>query len=120
MNFSTTEKDIHSQLKIDVNVGLPQQQLKVICVSESRNDTSFEILDQDKMSMGKKTFNCSRGPVLGSFNACLVEELNILLEEWSVEVTKEEFRQISELAVTKCEGRYGNNIDGGDCIITIH
>lgn len=115
MEFTREEENYHSQLKIGVDLGLPSP-IKVVCVSQSRDETSFEIIDENGASMGVNNFRYN----FGGFNSTLIEELNILLEEWGVQIDDDDFRQISKLAFSKCESRYGNNIDGGDCVISIN
>lgn len=122
MNFDqkTTGSDSwNNQLQVTVSVGIPCS-LSVVCRSESRNGTSYEILDQHQESMGGETFYCDCGPILGLFNHRLVEDLNVLLEEFGVQIDKNDFRPISSLAVGKCESRYGNGINEGDCIIVLN
>jgi len=113
------ENQFTNQLQLGVSLGLPCS-LTVVCRSASRNGTSFEIVDQNQESMGTKTFRCDFGPISGKFNCSLVEELNVLLEEFGVEISPDELRPVAELAVSKCESRYGNGIEDGDCIITLH
>ena len=115
MNYST-EENIKGQLGISIILGLPQP-LTVMCVSASREGTSFEILDQDQISMGVQTFHYANAS--GEFHLRLVEELNVLLEEWDIQIGEKDFHQVSKLAVSKCESLYGNGIEGGDCVITI-
>ena len=122
MNFSTKllgSNWLTSQLQVVVPLGLPCS-LSVVCRSESRNGASFEIFDQHQESMGVETFNCNMGPVLGIFNRRLVENLNVLLEEFGVQINKKDFLPISHPAVSVCERRYGNGIDEGDCIIILN
>lgn len=108
-----------NQLQISVLLGIPCS-LRVVCRSESRNGTSFEIFDQHKESMGRETFFCDMGPISGSFNHHLVENLNILFEEFGVQIDKKDFMPISNLAVNKCESRYGKGTYDGDCIIILN
>ena len=122
MNFTRIElgdNQFTNQLQLGVPLGLPCS-LKVVCRSTSRNGTSFEILDQHHASMGCRTFYSNFGPVSSEFNSRLVENLNVLLEEFGVQINASDFIPIAKLAISKCESRYGNGIEGGDCIITVH
>jgi hypothetical protein len=117
MNFRKEENSAR-QLIIEIKMHLPYA-LQVVCRSISRNGTSFEIFDQDKVSMGTKTFYCNYGPIAYEFNKSLVDDLNVLLEEIKVEIVPAEFQPISKLAVSKCESRYGDGLENGDCIICL-
>lgn len=88
--------------------------LTVVCRSALRASTSYQILDEQQRSMSFQPFCYG----LGQFNQLLVEELNILLED-EAQIKHGDFRPIAKLAVDKCESRYGNGVEAGDCIITI-
>ena len=49
----------------------------------------------------------------------LVDDLNILLEEFGKVLDYGEFRPVSKQIVETCESRYGNGIAFGDVIVTI-
>ena len=122
MNFTRKETEgvrFENQLIIEVSLGLPCV-IMVVCRSASRNSTSWEIFDQNQDSMGWNAVRCDFGPALGEFNYSLIENLNVLLDEFGVQVAVEEFLPVSKLAVEKCESRYGHGVEDGDCIITIH
>lgn len=121
MNFTQRDTDSRkyaNQLQIRVPLELPGE-LEVVCRSASSKDTSFEIFDHLKESMGVRVFSCGRGPILSEFNRCLVVDLNILLEGSNVQIDTKDFLPISNLVVQKCESRYGDGVDEGDCLITI-
>jgi len=112
----TREENTSRQLLIGVSLGLPAP-LMVVCRSASREDTSFEIFDQNRESMGVQRYRYANGSNL--FHRRMVDELNVLLEEWGARIELDDFYHISSLAVSKCENCYGNGVDGGDCVITI-
>ena len=103
------------QLQIKVTLGLPAE-LKVICRSASRNDTSYEIFDQDGKSMGCRQLTYATGRL----NAPLVDDLNVLLDEFGKRLDYDSFEPVSKQVVDTCEARYGYGLEDGDVIITIH
>ena len=115
MKFVSKQKDYHSQLVITVALGIPRP-IKIMCVSQTRSDTSFEIFDENGISMGVNNFRYN----FEGFNSAMIDELNILLEEWGIQISENDFRAISKLAFDKCGSRYGNRIDDGDCVIIIN
>ena len=104
----------------DIDLDLPSDCVFTIrFYSSSRDNTAYEIFDESGASMGRRTFNCSSGPVLVPLTLDLIEDLNVLLEEYKKEVTFEDFTPITQEAICFCEGKYGlYQIDDGDGIIT--
>lgn len=103
------------RLDITAQLGLPPDtELKVVFSSASRNDTAYHIFDQHGTSMSYRRFTYC----FGLMNM-LTEELNILLEEFGLQIGSEVLGQICVDARRVCEGRYGNGIEGGDVIVTI-
>lgn len=102
------------QLQINITLGLPVV-LKVVCRSASRNDTSYEIFDQEGMSMGCRAFEYASRCI----NRELVDDLNVLLEEFGKVLDYDEFRPVSKQIAQTCESRYGNGLFDGDVIITL-
>ena len=119
-NFVEKAKDYHSTLFICSRFFFLPVTLVIVCTSTGRRSTSYEVFDQYGESMGECDFNASFMCVTPQrFNYSLVEDLNILLEEFGFSLDKQAFFEISKLAVSKCESRYGNSIEGGDCVITL-
>ena len=114
MNFTQQEvgEKCRSQLVIQVDLGLLDT-IKVICRSVSRNDTGYEIRDQFGEFMGSRSLTYNRT----GLNEALVDDLNILLDEFGVQINSEEFLEVFTPAFRKCESRYGYGQDGGDAII---
>jgi len=120
------ENKFKDQLRLETNIGLSSLEvppIKVICRSESRDNTSFEILDSKGSSMGIQTFSCNSGPIFNSFLNRLLSELNTLIEteELEIEVNPDDISEIANLAIGKCESRYenGNDLEDGDCLIIL-
>ena len=106
------------QLQLNVVLDISNE-IKVVCRSATRNDTSYEIFDQYGKSMGGRQFTYATS---GCMNIPLVDDLNVLLEEFGVQLDHKDFSPISSSAARCCEGRYGNSVsDGsdGDVIITL-
>lgn len=117
--MKTSDDHMSHQLLIDVALGL-HESIKVVCHSVDRDTTSYEIFDGSGEEMGQREFTAGHnGPIRGRFNSALVEDLNVLLDEFLVELTVEEFQGVSQQAINVCESRYGNGVKEGDCIITI-
>lgn len=113
-------KDFHSQLFIQVIIPNMPIILEIVCTSTSRDSTDYELFDETGKSMGDRTFSCQYGNIAyPRFNRALIEDLNVLLKEHKIQLSTDNFKEISKLAVGKCESRYGYSIEGGDCIITI-
>ncbi len=108
---------LHLRLKIETSTNID---IKIICTSTGRRSTTYEIFDENSNSMGGKDFTAAYGyTVPYRFNKSLVDNLNVLLEEHNFQLEINNFFEISERAVQKCESRYGYSITGGDCIIHI-
>ncbi|MDE2213233.1 MAG: hypothetical protein KGJ34_01745 [Patescibacteria group bacterium] len=105
------------QLGISVIFGLPVV-LTVICRSASRNETSYEIFDQHDVSMGGRNFTYAA--LRKTMNDWLVDDLNVLLEEFGIAIDRSEFQEVSDTAANACEARYGNGLEDGDVIIMLH
>lgn len=105
------------QFEIKVALGLPVE-LKVVCRSASRNDTSYEIFDQNGASMGERSFTYAA--LRKTMNGPLVEDLNILLDEFGVAIDPAKFEEVSDAAANTCEARYGHGLEDGDVVITLH
>lgn len=117
MEFTHYENSEGQLLITLVGLNIPQP-LTVVYYSASRESTSFEIFDEFGESMGRSKFYPTAN-LLGVIHKEVVEELNLLLEEWGVQLSEEDFKEISSLAVSKCESLYGLGNDSGDCIVTI-
>ncbi|HVY72789.1 MAG TPA: hypothetical protein VG984_01935 [Candidatus Paceibacterota bacterium] len=104
------------QLQISVVLGLPVE-LKVVCRSASRNDTSYEIFDQHGASMGKRSFTYAM--LNKTMNGPLVDDLNVLLDEFGITIEPSKFDEVSDQAIGTCEARYGYGRDDGDVVITL-
>ena len=102
------------QLQISVALGLPIE-LKVTFHSSGRDGTSYHILDEVGESMGRRRFQYGIG-----MNCALVGDLNVLLDQYNIQVKAEDFVQVCADAHRTCDGRYGNGIKGGDVVVTIH
>ncbi|XLQ19882.1 MAG: hypothetical protein ACKUBY_04830 [Candidatus Moraniibacteriota bacterium] len=124
-SFRKREKDYHATLFIDVNMGLnlpPDKKIHIICISTSRNCTTYNIFDENGDDMGTRQFDCMWGPVINSFSSSLMDDLEVLLEAFDKSLNREWFSDVTMVALRKCESRYGNPTSGdedGDCIITI-
>ena len=103
------------QLQIKVALGLPAE-LKVICRSASRNDTSYEIFDQNGQSMGERQFTYATGRI----NRPMVDDLNVLLDEFGKRLDYNSFEPVSKQVVYTCEARYGNGLEDGDVVIVLY
>lgn len=103
------------QLRFAVALGLPTE-LKVVCRSASRNDTSYEIFDQNGDSMGVRSITYA----IGRFHRLMADDLNVLLEEFGARLNYDELEPVGAQAVRTCEARYGRGIEDGDVIITLH
>jgi hypothetical protein len=93
-------------------------ELKVICRSANRNDTSYEIFDESGRSMGKRSFTYA--VLRKTMNRPLVDDLNILLDEFGVAIDPSKFEEVTDAAANTCEARYGNGLKDGDVVITLH
>ncbi len=115
------EDQFTDQLLLTIPLGLPYE-LKVVCRSEFRSVTSFETFDQLGDSMGRRSFSCHglEGPILGQFARNLIDDLNILLEEFGIQLNFPKLLPIAKLAVGKCESLFGDGAEDGDCIIVLH
>ena len=111
----------NNPMQIFVGIDLPYGCVFTIrFYSSSRNSTDYEIFDEYGDSMGRRTFNCSFGPVLVPLTLDLIEDLNVLLEEYGEKIDYADFTEITKKAIDFCEGKYGlHQIDDGDCIITL-
>ncbi len=103
-----------NQLQIAVALSLPVE-LKVIFYSSSRDQTSVEIFDQFGASMGRQQFQYGI-----RMSYVVAEDLNVLLEEFGIQIDPYEFSQVCSQAHCFCEGRYGMGVTGGDAVVTIH
>lgn len=101
------------QLKITVGLDLPVT-LKVIFRSSGRIHTSFEIFDQNEDSMGCREFQNCKG-----LNKALVDDLNVLLEEFGIQIETDAFASISQEAYRICASRYGSGIADGDAVVFV-
>lgn len=79
-------------------------------------NTSYELFDEAGQSLSKHSFDSWLFPIIGLFTKKLTDDLNVLFDGV---LTYNEVGPIAEKAVSKCESRYGNAIEGGDCIIHI-
>jgi hypothetical protein len=103
-----------NQLQIAVVLGLPVE-LKMVFYSSGRDQTSVEIFDQFGASMGRQQFVYGMG-----MYRVVVENLNVLLEEFSIQIDPYDFSEVCGQAHHFCDGRYGSGIQGGDVVVTIH
>lgn len=103
------------QLLVSVVIGIGEE-IKVVFRSASRDDTSYEIFDGTGAQMGER---CVRYAT-GRLNTPLVDDLNVLLEEYGVNISYDDIKDITSRAVRICESRYGNGNSKGDVIVTIH
>ena len=119
--FESTTKGYHDPLHINVMLtGVKTGGIAIVCYSSGRNEVDYGIFDQNNQYMGKDSFTSfMEGPIARRFNRKLVDDLNVLLVDFDFELKEEDFFTVSKLAVDKCESRYGNSADEGDCIITI-
>ena len=106
----------HDTLTLFVTSQVQAENLKIVCISEGRNETSYEIFDEAGQSLSKHSFDSWLFPIIGRFTKRLTDDLNVLFDD---KLTYQEVGPIAEKAVSKCESRYGNTIDGGDCVIHI-
>lgn len=102
------------QLLVAVNIGIGEE-IKVVYRSASRDDTSYEIFDGTGAPMGGRRMQYATGRL----NAPLVDDLNVLLEAYEVQISHDDFQTITDRAVKVCESRYGNGNCDGDVIVTI-
>ena len=124
MHFTTekvgdTEKQYPRGYSLNVKVvlGLPVE-LKVVFYSASRTYTTYEIFDQHGESMGRRDFWYA--VTMNPPNTKLVDDLNVLLEEFGIQVAYDDFAPISQQAAKECDARCGSGLGDGDVIITLH
>ena len=104
------------QLLTTVTLGLPASvRFRVVFRSASRNDTSYEIFDQFDKSMGVRriTYAIAWNPM----HIPLVDDLNILMDEFGIVLNYEQMKSIVVASVKTCEARYGRGIEEGDAVI---
>ncbi len=103
-----------NQLQITVTLPLPVE-LKMVFCSSGRDQTSCEIFDQFGASMGRQQFQYGI-----RMSYVVAEDLNVLLEEFGIQIDPYEFSQVCSQAHRFCDGRYGMGVAGGDAVVTIH
>lgn len=107
--FYRDEDFLTYQLLVTIDLKLGKTIKAVIC-SASRNDTSYQIFDENGQSMGVRRFTYA-----SSFmHRNLVEDLNVLFEEFGVEITPDDLAALTYRAVTICETRFGASTPEGD------
>jgi len=107
------------QLLTTITIGLPAStRFRVVFRSASRNDTSYEIFDQFDKSMGVRrlTYAIAWNPM----HIPLVDDLNILMDEFGIVLNYDAMKEIVKDAVRTCEARYGRGIEEGDAIIIFY
>jgi len=123
ISYCKEQKDYHSTLNIIASMRATTkvdiEDIKIEFISSGRSETSYEIFDANNMSLGDRSFSCTFGPVSGIILKKLVDDLNVLFELYGYHMSYTQFEEISKLAVSKCESRYGYSIEGGDCIINL-
>lgn len=105
------------QLGVCLDLSSP---LTIVFRSASRSSTTFEIFDEDGGSLGFRRFDSGQGPVAPRLGRSLVDDLNVALGEYTIQIDYDDFSAVVKLAVEKCESRHGNGIVDGDCILTIN
>jgi hypothetical protein len=66
--------------------------------------------------MGHRQFTYATGRI----NRPMVDDLNILLDEFGKRLDYDSFKAVSKDVVDTCEARYGHGLKDGDVIITLH
>ncbi|OHA84001.1 MAG: hypothetical protein A2408_03850 [Candidatus Yonathbacteria bacterium RIFOXYC1_FULL_52_10] len=103
------------QLLVSVLIGIGEE-IKVVFRSTSRDDTSYEIFDGAGTQVGERRMKYATNRL----HTPLVDDLNVLLEEYGVNISYDDFKDIAGRAVRICESRFGNGNSDGDVIVTIH
>ena len=110
------EKNYNSTLNLFISTQINVENLKIICISEGRCTTAYKLYDSNNEFLGRRSFDCYLFPIIGLFTKALTEDLNVLFDN---QLKYEHIGPIAEIAINKCESRYGNAIDGGDCVLYI-
>lgn len=110
------EKTYHDTKHLFISTQIEIESLKVVCISTGRSETTYEIFDSNDNFLGRRSFTCWLFPILGLFTKALTDDLNVLFDG---KLEYKDVGPIAEIAVGKCESRYGNSIEGGDCILHI-
>ncbi len=122
MKISTKEVGEYTylnQLQISLQIGLPKEfVIRVKFFSDSRTATRYEIYDHCGDCMGGRQIIYATMGV--AFASALVEDLNVLLEEFQIQLKLEDCSEAIVLAVSKCESRYGNGTEDGDALMEIY
>lgn len=113
MDMTAGTDTVNNQLQIKVAIGLPVQ-LKIVFYSSGRSYTTIEIFDQFEVSMGIRRFRYDV-----DLNKVLVDDLNVLLDEFGMCLIPNAFAALSHEAWRVCDAKYGYGLEGGDAIITI-
>jgi len=118
--FEPTDR-FYGKMRIFSTVNLPENiTFTIRFYSSSRVETDYEIFDENDQSMGRQMFTCLFGPILVPLTLSLIENINVLLEEYGRKIMFEDFTEITKEAINFCEGKYGNNFrTDGDCVIYI-
>ena len=86
------------QLLVGVLIGIGEE-IKVVFRSASRDDTSYEIFDGAGTQVGERRMKYATGRL----HTPLVDDLNVLLEEYGVNISYNDFKDITSHAVRICE-----------------